>query len=125
EPGATEETHKLRSKFGGPYIARRVLGKDRYLIEDISDMQVTTRKYSSVRSSDKLKLGVESIPKWMQLKKKIIAIKRFYPVLNIFSPGIPVCLKTVPVLEVLASERDFEREVFFFLHKTAQTFFSG
>lgn len=55
EPGTTGETQKLDPKYRGPYIVSRVLGKDRCLIEDIPGMQVTSRRYSSVYSSDKLK----------------------------------------------------------------------
>jgi len=53
EPAATGGSRKLEPRYRGPYIVVKVLGNDRYVIEDI--IQITGRKYCSVYSSDKIK----------------------------------------------------------------------
>lgn len=55
EPQATGDSRKLEPKYRGPYIVTRELGNDRYLIKDIPGMQITSRKFSSVFSSDKMR----------------------------------------------------------------------
>lgn len=44
----TGDSRKLEPKFRGPYMVAKVLGNDRYLIEDVPGIQVTNRKFSSV-----------------------------------------------------------------------------
>lgn len=61
-PQATGESRKLDPKYRGPYIIVRVLGNDRYLIEDIPDMNATSRKFCSVFSSDKIRKWCEDSP---------------------------------------------------------------
>lgn len=65
EPPATGESRKLEPKYKGPYIIARVLGNDRYLIEDIPGINITNRKFCSVFSSDKLKKWCECSLNWM------------------------------------------------------------
>ncbi|XP_073814330.1 uncharacterized protein [Musca autumnalis] len=62
EPPATGESRKLEPKYKGPYIIARVLGNDRYLIEDIPGINITNRKFCSVFSSDKMKKWCECSP---------------------------------------------------------------
>jgi len=54
EPAATGESRKLEPRYRGPYIVVKVLGNDRFVIEDIRGIQITGRKYCSVYSSDKI-----------------------------------------------------------------------
>lgn len=46
---------KLIPKFRGPYVIKKVLEQDRYLIEDIEGQQLTQRPYSSILGPDQLK----------------------------------------------------------------------
>nr|XP_041632306.1 uncharacterized protein LOC121502671 [Drosophila kikkawai]XP_041633177.1 uncharacterized protein LOC121503111 [Drosophila kikkawai] len=62
EPAATGESRKLEPRYRGPYIVVKVLGNDRYVIEDIPGIQITGRKYSSVYSSDKIKPWCSNVP---------------------------------------------------------------
>lgn len=62
EPQATGESRKLEPKFRGPYIISRALRNDRYVIEDIPGMHISSRKFSSVYSSEKLKPWCNGIP---------------------------------------------------------------
>lgn len=55
-PVATGESHKLDPAFKGPYVVTKVLGNDRYVIEDLPDRSVTQKRYSNVVSSDHMKL---------------------------------------------------------------------
>lgn len=52
---STGESRKLDAKYKGPYVIRKVLRFDRYVIEDIEGAQRNQRKFSTVASSDKLK----------------------------------------------------------------------
>lgn len=54
-PGATGESRKLEPKHRGPYVVKKVLGNDRYLIADLPDIQSNQRPFESVFASDKLK----------------------------------------------------------------------
>lgn len=47
---------KLIPKYRGPYVISKVLGNDRYLVEDVSGFQVTQRRYKSVLKPSHLKL---------------------------------------------------------------------
>ena len=45
----------MQSRYRGPYMNTRVLGNDRYLVEDIPEIQLTSRRCCSVYSADKIK----------------------------------------------------------------------
>lgn len=62
EPQATGESRKLEPKYKGPYQVSRVLGNDRYLIEDVPGLQISSRKFCSVFSSDKMKKWCDGCP---------------------------------------------------------------
>lgn len=62
EPSSTGESKKLEPKYRGPYIVRKALGKDRYLLEDIPGHQVTSKKFCSVYASDKMKPWCSNSP---------------------------------------------------------------
>lgn len=62
EVAATGEPRKLEPKYKGPYIIARNLGRARYLIEDVPGMQITSRKFCSVFSSDEIKSWCLSSP---------------------------------------------------------------
>lgn len=61
---ATGESRKLEPRYRGPYVVKKVLGNDRYLVADLPDIQRNQRPFESVFASDKLKrwcsLGPES-----------------------------------------------------------------
>lgn len=59
---ATGESRKLEPKYRGPYLVSRVLGKDRYLIEDLEDVQRNQRKFCSVYTAEKLKRWCDLAP---------------------------------------------------------------
>ncbi|CAK9820131.1 hypothetical protein ANTPLA_LOCUS10497 [Anthophora plagiata] len=61
-PAATGESRKLEPRYRGPYVVRRSLGRDRYLIEDIEGMRRTNKKFSSVFSAEKLKPWCSTSP---------------------------------------------------------------
>lgn len=52
---ATGESRKLEPKYRGPYIIKKVLENDRYLVADLKDIQRNQRPYESVFASDKIK----------------------------------------------------------------------
>ncbi|XP_017470367.1 PREDICTED: uncharacterized protein LOC108362045 [Rhagoletis zephyria] len=54
---ATGESRKLDIRYRGPYVVTKVLGNDRYLIEDIDGMQHKQKRFCSVYASDKIKPG--------------------------------------------------------------------
>lgn len=56
EPGATGQPKKLEPKFKGPFIITKILGNDRYLVEDVPGSKRTTRAYNGVYASDNMKL---------------------------------------------------------------------
>lgn len=53
---STGDSRKLDARYRGPYVVSKVLGKDRYLIEDVNGMQRKQKKFCSVYSADKMKL---------------------------------------------------------------------
>ncbi|KAM8701956.1 hypothetical protein ACLKA7_001300 [Drosophila subpalustris] len=55
EPYSTGTSRKLEPHYKGPFLVRKVLPHDRYLIEDIPHAQRTQRHYKSVYASDKMK----------------------------------------------------------------------
>ncbi|KAI8117719.1 hypothetical protein CVS40_10473 [Lucilia cuprina] len=55
EPQSSGMSRKLEPRYKGPFIVSKVLDKDRYIIEDLPNSKRTTRHYSSVYASDKLK----------------------------------------------------------------------
>lgn len=61
-PGATGESHKLDPAFKGPYVVTKVLGNDRYVVEDLPDMSITQKRYNNVVSIDHMKNWCALIP---------------------------------------------------------------
>lgn len=55
ESVATGESRKLDAKYKGPYIVAKVLGNDRYIIQDIPGVQRTQKPLKTVYASDKMK----------------------------------------------------------------------
>lgn len=52
---ATGESRKLEPKYRGPYVVKRVLDCDRYVVADLPDIQRTQRPFESVFASEKMK----------------------------------------------------------------------
>lgn len=52
---ATGDSRKLEPKFRGPYLVKKVLGSDRYLVTDLDDIQRNQRPFVSVFAADKMK----------------------------------------------------------------------
>lgn len=55
EPAAKDELRKLEPNYREPYVVRKVLSNDSYLLEDIPGSQITNKKFGSVYGSDKMK----------------------------------------------------------------------
>lgn len=55
ESVATGESRKLDAKYKRPYIVAKVLGNDRYIIQDIPGVQRTQKPLKTVYASDKMK----------------------------------------------------------------------
>lgn len=62
EPVSTGESRKLKEKFKGPYIIRKCLGNDRYLIEDIEGLKITNKPAVFIFSSDQLRPWCSTAP---------------------------------------------------------------
>lgn len=52
---STGESRKLEPKYRGPYIIKRALDCDRYIVADLPDIQRNQRPFESVFSSEKIK----------------------------------------------------------------------
>lgn len=52
---STGESRKLEPRFRGPYVVSKVLGKARYLLEDVKGMQRSQKPFSSVYTAEKMK----------------------------------------------------------------------
>lgn len=55
EHPSTGQSRKLLARFKGPYVIKKILGNDRYLITDTTTSQVNQRKFESVQAADKIK----------------------------------------------------------------------
>ena len=55
EHPATGQSRKLLTRYKGPYKINKVLGNDRYQINDTDTTQVTRKPFSSVFAADKIK----------------------------------------------------------------------
>jgi len=51
---------KLLPKFKGPYVVRKVLDHDRYVVTDVDGHQLTQRPYNSVLAPDQMRLYVHA-----------------------------------------------------------------
>lgn len=67
EPGATGESRKLKPKFKGPYVIKKCLGNDRYLIEDIDGLKSSGATFSSVYAAEKLKPRCKNVPELYEI----------------------------------------------------------
>ncbi|KYN14501.1 hypothetical protein ALC57_13295 [Trachymyrmex cornetzi] len=56
-----EESKKFKANYKGPYRTARVLNKNRYIVEDIPDFNITSKPYNSVLSPNRLKPWIKSI----------------------------------------------------------------
>lgn len=54
-PPATGESRKLEPRYKGPYVVKRVLDRDRYVVADLDDIQRNQRPFESIYASDKMK----------------------------------------------------------------------
>ena len=55
---------KLIPKYKGPYVIRKQLGHDRYVVSDVENCQITQMPYNSVIDSSRMK-------KWLEPCKNI------------------------------------------------------
>lgn len=54
-----DHNKKLITKFRGPYIVRKVLKHDRYVIGDIDGFQVTQRPFDTIVGPDRMKMWIK------------------------------------------------------------------
>lgn len=54
-PPPTGSSRKLMTRYRGPFIVEKVLGRDRYLIKDTPITQVSQKPYEGVQVADRLK----------------------------------------------------------------------
>jgi len=55
------ENTKVKLKYKGPFVVHKVLGNNRYVIQDIPGYNVSSRPYNSILSSDKLKYWIKPV----------------------------------------------------------------
>lgn len=56
----TEKNKKLIQKYRGPYVIKKKLGHDRYVVEDIDGFQITQIPYSNILESSRLRKWLDS-----------------------------------------------------------------
>ncbi|KAL4119867.1 hypothetical protein QTP88_012630 [Uroleucon formosanum] len=52
------QNKKLIPKFRGPYVVRKVLDRDRYIVGDIEGFQLTQRPYEGIVGPDRMKMWI-------------------------------------------------------------------
>lgn len=55
------KSRKLLPKYGGPYVVTKILGNDRYLVEDLLGAQRTQKPYKGVCAVDRMKPFVTQV----------------------------------------------------------------
>lgn len=55
------ESKKIKNKYKGPYMISKVLGHNRYVVQDIPGFNVSSRPYNSILSSDKIKPWIKPL----------------------------------------------------------------
>lgn len=62
-PPASGESRKLEPRYRSPYIVDRVLGRDRYVVGEVGDIdRPNRRRFTTVFASDKTKPWCELVP---------------------------------------------------------------
>lgn len=54
-PSATGQSHKLDPAYKGLYVVTKVIGSDRYVVEDLQDNKRKQKRYTGVHSNDHMK----------------------------------------------------------------------
>jgi len=55
------ESSKLKPQYKGPYMIAKVLGNNRYVVQDIPGFNLTQRPLNTVMSSDRLKRWIKVV----------------------------------------------------------------
>lgn len=56
EAPATGRSRKLETKYRGPYEIAKILGRDRYLVQDIEGERQSSCIYKGIIAADRLKI---------------------------------------------------------------------
>lgn len=57
---SVEKNKKLIQKYRGPYVIKKKLGHDRYVVEDIDGFQITQIPYSNILDSSRIRRWLDS-----------------------------------------------------------------
>ncbi|KAF0717029.1 Uncharacterized protein FWK35_00037597 [Aphis craccivora] len=60
DTNAMLNTLMLIPKFRGPYVVRKVLDRDRYIVGDIEGFQLTQRPYEGIVGPDRMKMWIRA-----------------------------------------------------------------
>lgn len=57
------EERKFKARYKGPYRIAKVLKKNRYVVSDVPDFNITQKPYNFILSTDRIKPWIKGVEK--------------------------------------------------------------